>query len=173
MNGRDVQVRFVDYGNCQTCSIDTLKVIDEEFMNLPPQAYNCTLNGLDTIGMRTWTTEDIERFESYTLDKSIRAKFGTRTHGKYPVRLIDDSEGGRVINSCFGGISTNVPVPSKGYDMLPQDGRVALAWYDDLEIVDTFFLSPIDFSPYQVKFFSFRSFNFHLFNLTFVRFRLN
>ena len=154
VNGHDVEIMFVDYGNCQMCIIDTVKVIEEQFIELPPQAFRCALSGLGTNGQQTWTKEDVQRFELYTSNKSpLRAKFGTRKNCKYPVRLIDDSEDGDVINSYFGAVSTNVPVPSKSYDMLPQCGQVALAWYDDVSSVEHFFLCPLDLSVYQVRFF--------------------
>jgi len=140
-------VLFVDYGNTQRSSLKQLKAIDEEFVQLPPQAFHCRLSGIGNC--RAWTVDDKKTFEAYTLDKPVTATFADLdSKGKFPVRLV---VGSKVINEAFGAPgSTSVPPPSTGYTYLsvthtPTD--VSIAWY---YTPGRFFTSPVDLSAYQV-----------------------
>lgn len=46
LNNGMVEVRYIDYGNTECSSKDTLKQISDELMTLPPQAVLCGLEGL-------------------------------------------------------------------------------------------------------------------------------
>lgn len=46
LNNGMVEVRYIDYGNTECSSKDTLKQISDELMTLPPQAVFCGLEGL-------------------------------------------------------------------------------------------------------------------------------
>ena len=66
-----VDVFFVDYGNVQKTPISLVKIIDQDFLVLPPQAYKCSLD----VNFSDWTNQDIERFKEDTMGKLLRAKF--------------------------------------------------------------------------------------------------
>ncbi len=68
-----VGVLFVDYGNVQHTPISFLKAMEREFVELPPQAYRCSLfNVRNTNG---WTAEEKLRFLQATKDKQLTAVF--------------------------------------------------------------------------------------------------
>ena len=71
-----VDVSFVDYGNVQTTPLCYVKAIDKEFVDLPPQAYKCSL--AVPMGFSSSTPEDIHRFISSTMEKRFWAKFSSR-----------------------------------------------------------------------------------------------
>lgn len=142
-----VTVLFVDYGNTQLSSLKQLKAIDEEFIQLPPQAFHCRLSGI--CNSKTWTVEDKNKLEACTTKKPVTAMFAERdSNGKFPVRLMD---GSKVINEAFGApSSTSVPPPSAGYQYLPVTQTpidVSIAWYYNPGRI---FTSPVDLSAYQV-----------------------
>ena len=144
---KTAEVKFVDYGNSQVCSFDSLKVIEEEFVEIPPQAYCCFLN---CIGTRAKYSEDAKLLESLTANKvDIQAKFGSKIGSKYPVRLVEKCEGGvGAINSYFGAPDTaDVPAPSTSYTLLPTTKKITLACYENLA---KFYLTPLNLNPYQV-----------------------
>ena len=70
-----VDVAFVDYGNVQSTPICYVKAIDKEFVDLPPQAYKCSLDVVVGKDFSDWTPQDIERFKEDTMGKLLRAKF--------------------------------------------------------------------------------------------------
>lgn len=142
-------VLFVDYGNTQRSPLKQLKAIDEEFVQLPPQAYHCRLSGIGN--SRTWRVEDKSTLEARTFNKFITATFALQdSDGKFPVRLVDGSNM-NVINEAFGApSSTAIPPPSTGYTYLPVSQtpvNVSIAWYHNPGRI---FTSPVDVSAYQV-----------------------
>ena len=142
-----VKVFFVDYGNTQRGPLKGVKVIDEEFVQLPPQAIHCRLSGVGK--SRFWTTEEMTRFENSTTDKILNAKFDSRESNKYLVLLWEEKE--KVdINECFG--VPRSPPRERSYQFIPVSISspidVSIIWfYTPLR----FFLSPTDISSYQVK----------------------
>ena len=89
-----VDVFFVDYGNVQQTPISLVKIIDKEFLKLPPQAYKCYLD----VGFSDWTPQDIERFELNTMGKQFRAKFTLRDNQNLTVQLMEDCVDGSTIS---------------------------------------------------------------------------
>lgn len=147
-----VQVLFVDYGNTQRSSIKVIKAIDEEFVQLPRQAFGCVLSGVGKRG--AWSEEEKTLIQSYFF-KEMKATFnGEVCADKHLVRLVNEGDGQRVVlNEMFGSPSSlHVSPPTKSYSILPVPAvgspiQVNLAWFYNPK---RFFTSPIDFSPYQV-----------------------
>lgn len=138
-----LSVVFVDYGNKQMTPADQVKAIDDEFVQLPPQAYHCRLSGLAS--GRTYSEKEKIRFEEATLGNTFTATFtGVDEEGKYLVTLM---EGNVTLDNHFGTLA-DVPVPVIGFPVLPTTNQqVQVAWFYQL---DKFFLTPVDISSYQV-----------------------
>ena len=152
VDGSEIVVLFVDYGNQQRSPLHLAKIIDEEFVALPAQSYHCSLKGVPE--SRAWTIEEKTRFADVAMGKTLSATTFSLNGkgGKLPVRLRSQSADGSpvVINELFGALSTNVPVPDEPYTALPVESvatNVIVAWFCR---VDRFFLSPVDLAPFQV-----------------------
>jgi tudor domain-containing protein 1/4/6/7 len=149
----EVEVLFVDYGNKQNTPTTLLKAIEWEFVKLPPQAYHCSLAGVQD-GSRSWTSQDKTRFEQVGMGKPLTATVSHhRENEKYSVRLVDESSSPHVvINDLFAPPREIVPVPDVfSYSSLPtaELTNVNIAWFCN---VGRFFLSPVDLTSYQVNF---------------------
>lgn len=64
IDDKTIKVRFSDFRYEELIPIHSIKVIDDEFLTLPSQAYHCELSGLkaDVI----WTPKDITWFTAVT-----------------------------------------------------------------------------------------------------------
>ncbi len=80
-----IQVRFSDYGNEEPRPFNSIKVIEEVFLTLPPQAFHCKLSGLKAD--ITWTQNEIVRFTTATEGiKSLSGSFeGLEENGIFKV----------------------------------------------------------------------------------------
>ena len=99
-----VDVLFVDYGNVQPTPISWVKAIDKEFVDLPPQAYKCSLDVVVGKDFSDWTPQDIERFKEDTMGKHLCAKFTPRRKKQnFKVELMEYRDDGStiVINKLF------------------------------------------------------------------------
>jgi hypothetical protein len=150
----EVEVLFVDYGNKQRTPVTLLKAIEQEFVKLPPQAYHCSLAGVQDCS-RSWTLQDKTRLEEAGMSKPLKTTVSDhRENDKYLVRLVD--EGTRpqvVINDLFAPPREIVPVPDVfSYSSLPTSDltNVNVVWFSN---VGRFFLSPDNLESYQVIFF--------------------
>ena len=85
INEETIQVRFSDYGNEEPRPFNSIKVIKEEFLTLPPQAFHCILSGLKAD--ITWTQNEIVRFTTATEGiKSLSGSFeGLEENGIFKV----------------------------------------------------------------------------------------
>ncbi|XP_072541367.1 RING finger protein 17 [Salminus brasiliensis] len=63
--GRMVEVRYVDFGNRKTLSVNDLRQIKDEFFALPAMALWCSLVDVLSVG-DTWSEESIEVFRKMT-----------------------------------------------------------------------------------------------------------
>ncbi|XP_057380222.1 uncharacterized protein LOC130702570 isoform X2 [Daphnia carinata] len=157
VEGSEVEVLFVDYGNKQRTPTSLVKDIHEEFVKLPPQAYHCSLAGVQD-STRSWTSEDKARFEQVGMGKRVTATFSERCENdKYPVRLLLVMEAlGQpgalpvVINDLFAPTRKILPVPDvANYPALPisfDSTEVNVAWFHN---IGKFFLTPVNLAPYQ------------------------
>ena len=95
-----VDVKLVDCG-IVLLNIDKAFVIEmeEEFVQLPPQAYHCTLQGVQS----TWALQPNTKFEQATSNKELMATFNGRSNNrKYSVILNEHRNGSYVvINKLF------------------------------------------------------------------------
>ena len=66
-----VEVRFVDYGNCERVAKNAIRAVKPEFMTLPKQALHCSLNGV-MCNNDSWTERQVQRFTSLVLDKPFK-----------------------------------------------------------------------------------------------------
>ena len=149
----EVEVLFVDYGNRQRTPTSLLKAIEGEFVKLPPQAYHCSLAGVQDCS-RSWTSEDKTRLEEVGMGKPLKATVSHhRGNDKYLVRLVNEGSSPHVvINDLFAPPREIVPVPDVfSYSPLPTSDltNVNVVWFCN---VGRFFLSPVDFTSYQVIF---------------------
>lgn len=72
VNGNDVKVVYVDYGNEETVSIMSLRTIHDDLVTkLPAQAIKCALNGYEVLSSEQEVTN---HFETLTYDKHFYMK---------------------------------------------------------------------------------------------------
>ena len=150
VDSAQVEVLFVDYGNRQKSPVSEVKIIEPQFLDLPPQAYRCCLTGIEKKSSSSWTEDDKMKLESATITKILEVNYLRRSDtGEYQVVLMEE---GRVLNEMFGyPKSTGVAVPVNGYTCLPlpsKRSKVNVSWYFNPA---KFFLSPIDSSAVQVS----------------------
>lgn len=147
----EVDILFVDYGNQQRTPTSLVKVIEEDFVVMPSQAYHCSLSGVPS--KQHWSPEEKTRFEETVMGKRLVAIFSPhRDNETYPVRLREDYTGDPpIINELFGAPSlSEIPAPDKAFTCLSTGTtpvKVNVAWFYH---IDRFFLSPVDLTSYQV-----------------------
>ena len=111
INGSEVSILFVDYGNQQRCPLNSLKIIDEEFIKLPPQAYHCTLRF-------TPEREEKANFGEAVVGKTLEAAFyRIGSDKKYETKLFYLKNGMKVVNNeqFVVPASDTVPAPSESF----------------------------------------------------------
>ncbi|XP_012059363.1 PREDICTED: maternal protein tudor-like [Atta cephalotes] len=94
-------VEFVDYGNTELVNFMNIKVILEEFLQLPMQAVHCKLLGLTNAGNEE---EQHAIFLEKTDGKSLQAEFVFEENEMYKVLLrevVDDGSNIKYINEEF------------------------------------------------------------------------
>jgi len=94
-------VEFVDYGNTEVVNFMNIKVILEEFLQLPMQAVHCKLLGLTNAGNEE---EQHAIFLEKTDGKSLQAEFVFEENEMYKVLLrevVDDGSNIKYINEEF------------------------------------------------------------------------
>ena len=72
LQGPSCKVLFVDYGNEESVSTDTLRALPAEFGVVPALAYECSLEGTDGA---TWSEEATQFFESIVMDQELECTF--------------------------------------------------------------------------------------------------
>ena len=82
-------VFYLDYGNCETVTVDRLKNLVEKFASLPPQAVECILADVSAVG-DSWSDEAYDHFQTNVLDKTLLAVIvNINETGVHTVRLFD------------------------------------------------------------------------------------
>ena len=87
-------VRFIDYGNTQTVSIQDLYQIDPKYCVLPMQAVHCSLYGVTYLPQSpgTWGHDVIKYFTGLVLNKEVELEVVVvKTGNLHAVRLTLDS----------------------------------------------------------------------------------
>ena len=67
-----IEVKFVDYGNCESVTSDGVKAIQDRFLRQPIMGLKCSLAGVST-QQGYWTPEHIAQFEDVALDQKFTA----------------------------------------------------------------------------------------------------
>ena len=70
-----VRVHFIDYGNSETAAADQVKVLKEEFQEIPVQAVHCSLMDIGPPVGTTWPDESIAFFSSLVLNNTVTVRF--------------------------------------------------------------------------------------------------
>ncbi|GFT20671.1 tudor domain-containing protein 1 [Nephila pilipes] len=68
------EVLFVDYGNINSVPKDTLKPLDPKFLDIPPYAIRCKLNGITSTNDQ-WSDVAIEAFQDMVLNCQLGITF--------------------------------------------------------------------------------------------------
>ena len=90
----NVTVRFVDYGNVETTTMENIRTLDHDFLDVAPYAIHCQLKGLPATA--SWSQEDIDRFEGlgdinlHEGAEKVSEKLGV---GRVIVAFLDDPAG--------------------------------------------------------------------------------
>ena len=108
--GTKVEVILVDYGNVWCVDVSMVREIVAEFVNFPPLAYRCALDGVDPNAKYNFHIE--ERFKKAVEGKQLIAKFtGPLDNSKYAVNLSEKMVNGfnLSINKLF------IPLPAVAF----------------------------------------------------------
>ena len=69
-----MEVAFVDFGNSATVSVENIRPIYSNFMNLPAQVFVCSLADVAPVASEIcWNDQAIEEFQHLVLDKHLAA----------------------------------------------------------------------------------------------------
>ena len=74
VSGPDITVRFVDYGNMETTTIDKIRSFRSEIATQPPFAYSCQLAGIIPVA-NEWSAEVLKQFEELVVDNILLCQF--------------------------------------------------------------------------------------------------
>ncbi|XP_023213664.1 uncharacterized protein LOC111616493 [Centruroides sculpturatus] len=88
VNGDDVTVFFIDYGNIDVIPREDVKILKEEFCKIPSFCYRCRLAYIKPIDDE-WSTEAIDWFTTYILDKTLNICF-KHEENPYPVMILNE-----------------------------------------------------------------------------------
>nr|XP_014353439.1 PREDICTED: RING finger protein 17 isoform X1 [Latimeria chalumnae] len=69
---REVEVKYVDFGNVAKVTVKDLRKIKDDFLSLPEKAIKCQLAHIESVkGMEGWSQQANERFEELTQEKLL------------------------------------------------------------------------------------------------------
>uniref|UniRef100_T2M6M2 Tudor domain-containing protein 1 n=1 Tax=Hydra vulgaris TaxID=6087 RepID=T2M6M2_HYDVU len=101
-NNDSVDVEYVDYGNCETVSITSIKKIPEMYLLLPKQALKVKLWNFEKKNQEDWSPETKKSFEKYLLNKQLVAVVQDVVDNTISVELFDTSTDKDIsINALF------------------------------------------------------------------------
>ena len=96
VSSEGVKVHFVDYGNGETVTSDRIRLLKQEFLEIPVQAIHCLLAQTAPPSGNDWTDESITCFSSLVLDKALTIEFmnnsSLSSSGVWSVSLLSQSE---------------------------------------------------------------------------------
>uniref|UniRef100_A0A3B4DBK2 Ring finger protein 17 n=1 Tax=Pygocentrus nattereri TaxID=42514 RepID=A0A3B4DBK2_PYGNA len=101
--GRMVEVRYVDFGNRKTLSVNDLRQIKDEFFALPAMAVWCSLADVLSVG-DSWSDESIQVFRKLTEQKLVIVVVTKLVpqSAALPVRLFEVSESFTELQASIG-----------------------------------------------------------------------
>ena len=70
INGKNCTVEFVDYGNCETTTVDEIKSITDKFVQAAPFVLKCSLEGIVPVSDK-WSEESTKKFEDLAVGKDL------------------------------------------------------------------------------------------------------
>eukprot|EP00058_Branchiostoma_floridae_P024135 XP_002609625.1 hypothetical protein BRAFLDRAFT_125037 [Branchiostoma floridae] len=88
----DVKVKFVDFGNTETVSTNTLKELNSRMAEIPAQSFECSLPNIGT----SCSKEALEGFNKLVMDKPLMGKVVVITGGKHVLELTEKGTGSPV-----------------------------------------------------------------------------
>ncbi|XP_078612166.1 uncharacterized protein LOC144882311 isoform X2 [Branchiostoma floridae x Branchiostoma japonicum] len=88
----DVKVKFVDFGNTETVSTNTLKELNPRMAEIPAQSFECSLPNIGT----SCSKEAVEGFNKLVMDKPLTGKVVVITGGKHVLELTEKGTGSPV-----------------------------------------------------------------------------
>ena len=71
LSDSQVEVKFVDYGNSEIVTVESIKMLKPELLEYPVQAIKCRFDGSKGV----WTAADVKKFEACVLDKPLHIEF--------------------------------------------------------------------------------------------------
>lgn len=104
VEGNNVTVKFIDYGNTELVDFTKIKVIREKFLKLPMQAVQCKL-----LGLADTSDKDAQyaTFMKKTEGKSLEVEFVAEENGVYEVLLREVVDGVSTTNCINEEFCTN------------------------------------------------------------------
>ena len=137
MEGSELEVYFVDYGNTEKVSRSSVKTIKSEYFNLPIQGIKCSFNNAKPEG-NGWSEKSNEDFTTLTVDKSFKVKLVSHSNGLYlvEVKYLDTNEdlAVKLTELGHGILATGTLTVISPYQSttLPQDTskEVFVSWID-------------------------------------------
>ena len=107
-DGEEFKVHFVDWGNSESVSSKGIRLLKQEFLDLPLQAVHCQLSGASPVG-ENWSDESITCFSSLVEDKALTAEFLNLSSGIWNVRLFtQDNEVATVMAKQDAAVTSSV-----------------------------------------------------------------
>ncbi|KAI8501531.1 Tudor domain containing 15 [Branchiostoma belcheri] len=88
----EVKVRFVDFGNTETVSANTLKELNQRMAEIPAQSIECSLPNIGS----SCSKEAKEEFKKLVMDKPLTGKVVVITGGKHVLELTEKCSGSPV-----------------------------------------------------------------------------
>ncbi|CAL1541995.1 unnamed protein product [Lymnaea stagnalis] len=104
VQGGNVVLRYVDYGNVTESSARDLKMLFADLLQLPVLAFPCKLRGLN------WSVQQAEKFAKATLEKKLMVNFITNTTRPYEVDV--ETPEGDLLGILTGKIEPPVSIIS-------------------------------------------------------------
>lgn len=77
-----VEVFYVDFGNIETVPVSKVKIIKEEWTELPAQAIQCSLTSISPVSGPTWPDAVVARFKNLTIQKMLVGKVIEKGKGR-------------------------------------------------------------------------------------------
>ncbi|ESP00578.1 hypothetical protein LOTGIDRAFT_157854 [Lottia gigantea] len=90
--GPKVHVHFVDFGNGDDLPVDKLKELPEDILDVPPYAFHCKIDGV-----QTWSQAAKDLFDSYT-EKEMTVKFLSDSTPFLVQLICEDHNLSRILN---------------------------------------------------------------------------
>ncbi|XP_064606575.1 tudor domain-containing protein 1-like [Liolophura sinensis] len=117
-NEKNVKVFYLDFGNAEVLSMARIHPIEPQFLQLPFQAIECTLKGVEPVsGQSIWTDDAIRCFSDLVLEKSLIAFVSKRfvDMTRLELSLFDPSRScGCIVKAlCAAGYSQPVMARNK------------------------------------------------------------